>query len=43
MDDEALRLVWQWIIDHNDHSYTVDDLIHDLERAGHHCPADLED
>lgn len=38
-----LRIVWQWIIDaNNGNGADSDDLIHELERAGYQCPAELE-
>ena len=43
MDETLRRLVWEWIINHNDHSYDVDDLIGDLERTGYPCPPDLDE
>lgn len=42
-DAHLAQLVWQWISDHNDHGYTADDLIQQLEEVGYPCPDDLKE
>ena len=43
-DEEILRIVWQWIIDRNNGlGPDTDDLIWDLEQAGHKRPEGMGD